>query len=299
MTQHMLLSTSPLALTTPEATEIFRVLTSLAWPAVVLTALVLFRKELAALSRRVTKGKAGPVEIELDRELDQLLMTTAAATKTLPPAQVTNHGTAGTGESQVRDVLREATHSPKLALIELSAEIERRSLEVVASTGHLEGQRRPPFSQMLNRLELSPPTQEAARQFRQVRNRLVHGMDATEAEILRALDLGLSLLDAINRLPHEVHYVREPRVEVFRDEAGDMPVDAYHGVLLESVNNDGNRIIHAFPTTRDHFEKGKAVSWEWGEARYPEAWYRDPADGAIKYAWGGALEFVGRALHAL
>lgn len=52
-----------------------------------------------------------------------------------------------------------------------------------------------------------------------------------------------------------------------------------------------------FPTTRDHFKKGKRVAWEWSDHRsWGESWYRDPDSNEIKYAWTGSLEFVGRHL---
>jgi len=46
-----------------------------------------------------------------------------------------------------------------------------------------------------------------------------------------------------------------------------------------------------------HFQKGKRVAWEWITGnKWDESWYRDSDTNEIKYAWSGAMEFVGRHL---
>ena len=57
-------------------------------------------------------------------------------------------------------------------------------------------------------------------QFWNVRNRLVHGRDATVDDTLRALDSGVTILRAFQAIPRETHIVHHPGVEVFADPHG-------------------------------------------------------------------------------
>ncbi|MCA1705049.1 MAG: hypothetical protein LC808_18020 [Actinobacteria bacterium] len=285
----------PLASFVGDAVDIIHALADLAWPALALAALLLFRAELTAILRQVKRGKAGPIEFELERELSELGERTEAARKSLPPAAVDTEETAE-GQDVASRVLKEAAISPRLALITLSAEIGRKAREVLASSQHPMNWRNRPFARTIHRLELSPSVRGAYDEFRIVRNEIVHGGKATDSDAVRALDYGLIILDAIERIPRAVHRVLVPRVETFADEAGEIRHD-FHAVVLESRSNvAGDSVEHAFPTIRTDFIKGQAVSWEWGHRAYPEAWYRDPRDGEIKYGWTKALEFDGRPL---
>lgn len=68
-------------------------------------------------------------------------------------------------------------------------------------------------------------------------------------------------------------------------------------MLLESVSTVGeNKMERPFPTTRHDYREGQVVSWEWRDRSYPEAWYRDPRDGEIKYGWTSSSEFAGRPI---
>jgi hypothetical protein len=290
--------------------DLLHALADLAWPAVVLAAILLFKSEISALFGRIrpVKGPAG-TEVELDRDLDLVLEKTYLAAQSLPeepaqppPAQEPPEDLSTEADLDSADrIYEEAARSPKVALMALSALIDRRSHEVLASSQEPEHWEQATLGQKLHRLDLSPDLRLAAAAFQEVRARIVHGHEATDEDALRAIDIGVTLLRTIDRLPHGLHYVVEPSVECFEDANGERPFTDFHGVLLEPVPQTQGKIhLHAFPTTRDHFRKGKPVSWEWNRfVRYPEAWYRDPRDGEIKYGWTGALEFVGRPLEDL
>jgi hypothetical protein len=67
--------------------------------------------------------------------------------------------------------------------------------------------------------------------------------------------------------------------------------------MLESRSPDGETQYAVYPTQRDHFQRGKAVAWEWDLSTvWPETWYRHPDTGEIEYGWTEAGEFVGRHL---
>jgi hypothetical protein len=134
------------------------------------------------------------------------------------------------------------------------------------------------------------------REFRDVRRRIVHGSDVSGHEVLRAIDLGSSILQALRRVPREVHVVVAPSVESSRTKPRDV-----RAVLLESTNLVDRRpgSPRAFPTRRD-YKKGQTVSWEWKfDTIWDESWYRDPDTGQIAYAWTSSAEFDGRPLKSL
>jgi hypothetical protein len=287
-----------LAVIVKDTVDIIHALADLAWPALALAALLFFRSELKTLLRQVKRGKAGPIEFELERELSELGERAEAATRSLP-ATVVNPEDAADAQDLASRVLDEAATSPRLALITLSAELERKARESLASSQDPKHWRNRPLAQTIHRLELSPSVLAAYREFRSVRNAIVHGGKATDADAIRALDYGLMILDAIERIPRAIHRVLAPRVETFSDAGAKTPRD-FAAVLIESTSNvGGKQVEHAFPTTRDHFVEGQIVSWEWGDQVYPESWYRDPRDDTIKYGWTSALEFLGRPLHEI
>jgi hypothetical protein len=279
-----------------DAAELIRAFASLAWPAVAAAALFLFRDEISALLRRITKGRAGPIEFEIQSDLAELGARTSAAAESLPPKGSPDEETSETDTNVVQQVLSEASSSPKLALITLSAELERKARQVLASSQDPSEWRNRPLSHTLNRLELSPQVHAAYQEFRVVRNKIVHGHAASDNDALRAIDYGLVILDALNKIPHAIHRVLTSPVECFANAEGTASVD-YFAVLLKSESTaDSEAHEHAFPTRQENYQPGQALSWEWGDRSYGETWYRDPRDNEIKYGWTTSLEFRGRPL---
>jgi hypothetical protein len=148
---------------------------------------------------------------------------------------------------------------------------------------------------MMRRLSLPPSLSRAVGQFYEVRNRIVHGHDVTADDALRALDSGLKILSTIRSLPHEVHVVRFPAVEVYADAAGTERREI-DGLVLDTRTPGGETRRDVFPTRRS-YQEGQAVTWEWDlSSTWPESWYRDPNTREVVYAWSSAAEFAGRPL---
>lgn len=299
------------------------------WPAVVFLLLWAYKPEVIGLLRRLRKftlpGGAGA---EFDKDLDELEESASAASEATPPLPVPSPviTTAGSSWSQHLDqldpslfemnwrrflandpqlfrpsaggleqtILAEAATSPKAALISLGAAIERKTREILATSHDRSAWDRPGLGS-LKQLELPPTIQKAVSEFRRVRDRIVHGGGASEDEILRAIDSGIKILRAVESIPHVVRVVHAPRVELFEDSEGAIPREGVHGVMLETTEPEGEKSYAVFPTTRDDFEAGKPVAWEWSfEQVWPESWYRHPDSGEIEYAWTESAEFVGR-----
>lgn len=278
---------------------------SLLWPIFAFAVLALYRRQLGNLIARLRKGKLLGQEIELDESLDKLEQSAAAVAEEVAalPASAGSTATADLADDPSGGILREASRSPKAALLLLASELEREARQVLASVGHLKRQKYIPLSQALEVLQkqfggLPGHIPSSLKLFWEVRNRLVHGGQADEEEILRAIDSGLTILKALRAFPRETNFVYHPGVEVFQNATCTVPWANAKGVILETETPGGTRrFFRIFPTTRTHFQKGRRVAWEWDNGTtWKDAWYKDPDTGEIKLAWNSAMEFVGRHL---
>jgi hypothetical protein len=103
---------------------------------------------------------------------------------------------------------------------------------------------------------------------------------------------------ALQAIPRETNVVWHPGVIVYSDPELKSPIPGVKGVILETTSPGGAQVSkRIFPSTKDWFEKGQRVSWEWClDKKWDKAWYRDPETSEIKPAWLGSSEFVGRPL---
>jgi hypothetical protein len=288
-----------------DVTAVIQALASLLWPLFAFWFVHLFKHQIRDILTRIKKGKVLGQEIELQDSLGALetAATTAASdVATLPQGKLSPTDTAPltsgleTIDQKVDHILHDATLSPKLALIGLSAEIERELREVLASLGQYstrigirEG------IQTLVRLGLPQSLTVSVNLFSQMRNRLVHGYGIPDDAVVSALDSGITILKAIKAVPRETHRIYRKDVALFANDAGDVEVNGATGVILESTGADGKSSNRIYPTTKAGYEIGKPVSWEWNLSQtFGETWYRDPDTGTIRYAWTSSAEFVGR-----
>jgi len=286
--------------------EFLKAVAALLWPLFAFVLLFMYRKELRHLITRLRRGKLLGQEIELAESLDKLNESADSVAAEVPaqaPADERTTKQGVTPEAAVVDrVLETAAQSPKAALILLAAEIERELRQLIATLGLLRGRRNLPFSQALGALSewggLPKHLPGSVTLFWDVRNRLVHGHDATDDEIIRAIDSGIVILRSLQAIPHETYVVLHAGVPIFADPQCTKRIDGATAVFLETHSPGGAaKTVRVFPTTRDHFVVGKRVAWEWSDARvFPQAWYREPDTGEIGTAWRSSMEFVGRHL---
>jgi hypothetical protein len=233
---------------------------SLLWPLFAFVVLGIYRKQLGNLIARLRKGKLLGQEIELEESLDKLEQsaTAVAAEVAAIPEAAPSTASAGLADDSSIEILREANRSPKAALLLLAAELEREARQALASVGHLKGQKYVPLSQALEVLQkqfggLPGHIPSSLKLFWEVRSRLVHGGQAGEEEILRAVDSGLTILKALRAIPRETNFVYHPGVEVFQDAACTIPWTNTKGVILETETPGGTRrFFRIFPTTQTH-----------------------------------------------
>jgi hypothetical protein len=182
---------------------------SLAWPVVTVAIVNWFRPEVRAILSRIRKGKFLGTEFELD----ELQAKTVAAEEKAdqPPISGSLSTTMGDfhldgtatvaadrAQDAIEEVLREAGRSPRLGLMLLSSKIERAARELAADTGLDVSRRSVPLNTMIRALvqaeQIPGEEAEALNLFNQVRNRIVHGHDADDDEVARAIDSGTRLL---------------------------------------------------------------------------------------------------------
>lgn len=282
--------------------DIINAFAALAWPLVIGLALILFRQDIVSLAKRIRRGKAFGAEAEFDQDLEAL---NREVKKAVEESEATAPGVAERQGAESRSVespdtiqtkvLAETVRSPRLALMMLSAEIDRLARRLAAATGH---RTRSTLREQLDiwGATLPPHISLAYRLFSRVRNSIVHGVDASDNEILSAIDSGLALYSALDSVPYERNTVLHTDVDIFGDAAATQLMEG-KAVIIKTVY-DGKEMTRIFPTTQSNLRPGMNLTWEWNMDRvWGEAWYRDPDTGEIRNAWSGSAEFVGRDLN--
>jgi len=290
-----------------EWADLLRAVATLLWPILGFVALFSFRSQIRDLLIRLRKGKLFGQEIELGDSLARLgaaAVKTASEVAALPltiPALTTGEPEDDPSELE-RRVLEEAGRSPKAALLLLASEMEREVRQLLAAQGLLGSHRIVSFPQAIQLLDqrggLLRHVASSVDLFWNLRNQLVHGRRASEDDILRAVDSGLTILRAVKAIPHEQNTVAYDLTEVFSDEQGQAVRNDVRAIILRTKSpGRATTSIRVFPTTRTHFKVGMRVAWEWSfDKSWGASWYRDPVTGNIKTAWSTSVEFVGRDL---
>jgi hypothetical protein len=298
-------------------TEIVDALAKLAWPLIIALIVVAYRYEIRDILRRLSRVKKATVlgqQIELEEELDQLKATTEKAEAEVAPQQQPEGQSERAGSKPLfeneqlrdaqkleREILSQARTSPKVALMLLSAEIDRRLRELLAATGWHQNIRATSTLRAIKQLQLQGSLPKhvigSVKLFRDIRNRIIHGGPATDEEIIRAIDSGFVLLKAIDAIPVEISTVHSVNITLY-DDAGctHLVLDA-KGVTLEATSPGGFQKFRVVPTTQAHFQVGRRVAWEWNiDHVWGPTWYKDPDTGECKQAWLQSAEFIGRHL---
>jgi hypothetical protein len=296
---------------------ILQAIASLAWAFFAFTALYVLKPEITRALGRLRKGEILGQKFELGDELVKLENSAAAAEKEVQELPRSINVEAETGHFLVREsatasanqeeqfdatiksILQQATSAPKIALMTLRAELEKRARQALATRGMLRGRPVVSVSEALSELHqygFPPNLSGSLKLFDDVGNKIIHGAAATDDDALRVLDSGMTILRALNALPNEVNVVYHPGIEIFSDATCTKPISDAKGIILETTSPGGViKTLRIFPTTRTHFQKGKQVAWEWNMQKvWPAAWYRDLDTGAIKEAWLSSAEFIGR-----
>jgi len=129
----------------------------------------------------------------------------------------------------------------------------------------------------------------------EARNELVHAGLSAE-ELTRTDTLTLELLQKLRDVKRQYTRVREPNPAVFVDDHLTVPYEQVKGVMLVTIDEQGQTLnISVYPRGVE-YERGRLVSWEWDLKRGSddEVFYTHPVTGNPTVAWSESAMFVGR-----
>jgi hypothetical protein len=205
------------ASTAKDLADLISALASLTWPVVIIAIVNWFRPEIRAILSRVKKGKFLGTEFELDELQTKTEAAEISATASPGGDRFFEHTiTVGPAPAQdeIEEVLREAGRSPKLGLILLSTKIERAARELAADNRLDVSRRDASLTNTIRALvqadQLPFAAAEALNLFHHVRSRIVHGHDADDDEIARAIDSGTRLLRLLLSRPRPPDQTNPP-----------------------------------------------------------------------------------------
>jgi rRNA-processing protein FCF1 len=199
-------------------------------------------------------------------------------------------------QEEVQSRIEHLREQPKIKLILLASEIEREVRFLLATMGIQEQSK----GGILNNLKLLEPQGfselEKADYFWSIRNQR---REVNLDDISLAAEHGLSILKNLKSIQHQVRIVYHTGVSVYSDPDCKKVQELVKGLILEIRSHPGDIFVCfvVYPTTLNHFTKGKMLTSEWNMNNvWGESWYHDPETNEIKSAWGSAAEFIGRNL---
>lgn len=288
------------------------------WPFTCLILVWFFRGELRGILHRLRRLHGPGFDLETDKAQrleaetkiiqeeqypERPVLPSAHLSETTVVEKPIPH-TSGTSDfSSDTWLLKQADEAPAATALMARQLVESELRKLLAATGHLNrigGQMKQAyFSEMLKAAEqsrfLSSELISSIKKFLSFANAVIHGQSAGNVgtEIVAA---GLNIVNSLRSIPHQRNFVYLPNVPIYSDPQCTVPAKG-HGIMLEAVLPPNDMKVHyIYPTTRNHFQKGKEVAWEWNTAnKWNETWYRDESQ-QIKMAWSGSFEFVGRRL---
>ena len=296
-----------------ELSNLIKAIASLLWPIFAFCFLFFFRNQISDAIGRLKKGKLLGQEVEMHDSLETLRRSASqfsdeVALQPKPKESKSenndeNQHSDTENDNIIRSVIHEAARSPKAALFILAAEIEKEARQTLAGIGKLEGRTHIPIDQAMHDLDshygLPRHMSSSLELFWDTRNKIIHGWETEEWNVLSAIDSGVTILRSLQALPRELNIVYKSEIPIYSDPECQIEITNATGIILERRSSSGTQTsYHIFPTTRTHFEVGRRVAWEWNmNNTWQDAWYRDPLDmGSIQLAWNTSAEFIGRHL---
>ncbi len=207
-------------------------------------------------------------ESQLDEAADELQQQPGVEAPDAPPDLMSGvqlpDSFDETGERRINDILDEAAVSPTAALIRLAGELERELRALLAQTGT--SVRRMSVGKMIatgeERNTLPTEVAESMRLFWSLRNDIVHGASRPkEAELLRAVDSGVTILKLLITLPRERHHVLQADLPVYSDLERTKLVEGWSALVLLSRQSELVQHQRVFLTRRTDYRAGQSVGY--------------------------------------
>jgi len=282
--------------------EIFKAIAILLWPIITFIVILIFKNDLKHLIGRIKKGKLFGNEIELEETIKEFEETVERAEAKLPFQE----------KDEIRsdniaiDIIKESSTDPKIGLIRLAIEIERQLKELMYTTGWFQNLKRFSVQESFEYLTTNGvmPTNilSSLKIFWNIRSKIIHGSSTVNTdEIIRVIDIGLILLNAINSIPRAIHNIYKANIDIYHDSECTRIVEFGKGIILEATSPGKTlKSRYIYPTTKTDYTEGKRVTWEWSfDNVWAECYYVNPDSGEKVIAWSQSAEFIGRHIELI
>lgn len=280
--------------------DLINALSKLLWPILAFVIFFTLKEHIIKLLPRVKKIKIAGQEIEMDEAIDKLQESVKKSSQEIPEQPPLD-------EQEEHNILESSANDPKMGIVAISIELEKTIKNLYATMGMLNERNyvtpQQALEVMIQKGYIPKHTAASLEIFRKIRNEIVHGRDVTdEKEVIRVLDIGLTLLQTLKSIPHGTNIVHDVDVDVYSDQKCTVLIPDAKGLVLEMVSPGGvEKKYMIYPTTKiDYYKKGKKVSWEWDlKKTWLDAWYKDRKTKEIKLAWNSSGNFIGRHMEEI
>ncbi len=279
--------------------EVIKIIPGILWPILAITLIIVYKTDIKNILKRIKKWTILWNDFELTEQIDALQSNIKDSNKSIPttPNKATNQASLFKIES---------INNPKLALIYLATDIERELNDILYSTWWSTMTNiwnlRDGLNFLKNNWSISISIASWIDIFLDIRNKIIHSKEPVQDdEILRVIDIWVSLLNALESIPREINVVYMKDVQLFADLELKDPVNFWNWIILETMSwwkiLKSHRI---FPTTQTNYVEGHKVSWEWWfENQWWETYYLNPITKKAELAWSSSVEFKGRDIEHL
>jgi len=275
---------------------------SLLWPAILVVALVLFRRQLRDFISRSDEIQTpigtlraqpldpGPVE-QVKRQLPRSSDASSSDAAT-PEEEADTEDESTSPEYAVpreaditREVLDLASRDVRVAFIRLLDSLEERIRDLAAASGAMDPHT-PRWQDLLDDLVekgvIPRGVASNVTLLDSMRNAVIHEGYYWESEALTAIDGGLDLLTALDGIPIQGYEVVDPNVTLYRDPECRESWDVT-GVIVRQQKSRGRRGPPQGPyPTRKVYEPGDLVGWQWSFEEKPIDCFWPDSDGTVQ-----------------
>lgn len=276
--------------------EIIKILPSLFWQLLLIILVIIYKKEIILFLGKIKKWSILGNDFELSNEIDLLQNKVEKIENNTPY------------NWSIADKKNEETSikfqwEPKLMLIQIAIEIEKEIRKIMLSTwwsGHVNIVNiKQSFEFLIKNWSLPLSISSSIDIFLNIRNKIIHAhWGVSEDEILRMVDLWLSLLKNIQAIPHEINVVYKKDIDLFTDNKLSTKITNAKWLLLETTSPwEAIKSYRIFPTTKNDYIEWKIVSWEWSfDNQWWETYYKNPRYWTTEMAWSSSAEFIWRII---
>ncbi|MEV6411580.1 hypothetical protein [Kribbella sp. NPDC051718] len=235
---------------------------ALVWPALILVALVVYRKPLRAFAKRLTHVRVGGQEFIANTvRSSDILLRSLPLTASHPEAVPKDFET---------EIMQLASTDPRAALIRLRKETDRR-VRLISLVGNWlndyesRTERWLQMNWLAGQLSWEPDVRASVMVHAIIEDAALKEPDGISEQLLLGLvDQSLTVLGLVRSHKFERHIVIASDLEIFSDQSLTQIVPDRRAVLLNSISIEGIENTRALLTSRPRYYKsGMQVGWEW------------------------------------